>query len=692
MASHAQWTSLGPAGGNVTAVAERNGIFYAALDPGGVYESTDHMQSWHSFNMNMPRRRGITIEHVPCGDILLTTDRGVFRLSDAQEWVEADDSVFGPAVITTIDVMTESICMAGGQQGEVFRSDDGGRTWSPLASFTPKPTPITDFYTPTTGPWLCAAGTLYSSADSGRTWQLHEQFGSVATTATRIAAIDLPVMTSIGVAGKGLAKSTNNGITFSAPPNGATYTDMLFMKDGVLYSAGDQGVSFIRPNKQEWTGLHVNTNRLFRSSRDSLYALTQKSGLHVFQEPVSWYSNDNGAWSSRSEGLHYTVIRSCWTLQGGRIIVTTDAGMPRRLDRVGATYADSLLAYGSLQISSMSQTASGQIVALAAAGNSPLDLYFSNDNGLTFASHYFFGDYDIRYDSKPEPATAVCYHPTDSTKISAVVKSTLIDVTVYPTIHVDSVGPIDHTYSMIHTGDFILAQTDQTIIKHAVGTKEQRTTLQGSFSKIAPMVKTDKGVVYVVGTTALYCSLDSGEQWTLLPLPALRHRPLYCVTGPHGVVAMGSDSEVVLTLDSGRTWQNYGTGLPDARITSIAIDDSDHLIVGTDGYGVLVRNIDITTSVDGKVSMEAGHQLSVRVHPNPTSEQFTATVTFGQSTSLQWRLLSITGSIVAAWTSDHDAGTTSHESLIPPVVGSGIYILTCTTRDQLSSVPLMYVK
>jgi hypothetical protein len=276
---------IGPLGGNVTAVTEHNGFFYAALDPGGVYESKDRMQSWQPSSLNLPDRHAKTIQHMPCGDLLVSTELGVYRLISSQSWEPVDTAVFGGSVIYTLDVMTDRICMAGGRSGAAFRSEDGGRTWTSLSTFTRKYAVITDFYAPSTEKWLCAAGDLFASADSGRTWQRHEQYDSVARAALRIVDPDAPDNTTIAVAGAGLAISTNNGISFAKPANGASYTDACRTNNGVYYRSTVDVATVYRPDARQWTSLYVPTNRLFRASHDSVYALTPTEGIYVFHEP-----------------------------------------------------------------------------------------------------------------------------------------------------------------------------------------------------------------------------------------------------------------------------------------------------------------------------------------------------------------------------------------------------------------------
>lgn len=692
MVGHAQWTSLGPTGGNVTAVAERNGIFYAALDPGGVYESTDHMQSWHACSYNLLDRHVKTIEYMPCGDLLVGTERGVYRLTNAQSWEAVDPAVFGGTVIFTLDVMTDRICMAGGRLGAAFRSEDGGRTWTSLATFTRTYAVITDFFAPTTEKWLCAAGDLFASGDSGRTWQRHVQYDSVARAALRIADLDIPEKTTIGVAGAGLAISTNNGISFAKPANGASYTDACRTSNGVYYRSTANDAAVYRPDARQWTLLYVPTNRLFRSSFDSVYALTTTDGIYVFLAPTQWYSNDYGAWSRRSGGLDHSNVSSCWTLLDGTILTMMSNGDVHRFYRTGEVYADTIQRLSRFYIRSLSQSASGKIVANAGFGANEPDPYFSNDNGITFLSSTYFSTYDKRYDKKPAPKDAVCYHPTDDTVIAAVVDHILMDVYIgqYPPRIIEA-GKISETFSLIHRGDVVLANTANAIIKHTVGTTTRDTVLRGPLAS-APMVCTPQGMIYVVGTKAVYRSNDNGEHWMELPSVGLRHRPTFCVTDAHGIVAVASDSEVVVTLDSGRTWQNYGKDLPVAEIRSITIDSSHRLIVATQGYGLLMHTIDLTTSVSEGLDKEAGNTLDIAIAPNPITEQFTATATCRRSSLLRWQLVSLTGEIIATWSSDHPGETSTMQFVVPSHVVSGMYFLTCTSYDHTRSIQLMYVK
>lgn len=106
----------------------------AALTTSGLSISDDGAQSWRGsevpgFTMLSWTASGALIGINPDGDVFERVDDGTWELIGA---VDAWPVVIGPGAAGEL--------LVAGNEGEVFATDDGGRTWLPRASFT-GPTP-----------------------------------------------------------------------------------------------------------------------------------------------------------------------------------------------------------------------------------------------------------------------------------------------------------------------------------------------------------------------------------------------------------------------------------------------------------------------------------------------------------------------------------------------------------------------
>ncbi|HFA48886.1 MAG TPA: T9SS type A sorting domain-containing protein [Bacteroidetes bacterium] len=149
--THAQthgWQRSNPGGGGAfsTIGAGASGIIIAGSDLSGAYRSLDHGQSWDVIGSN----RGLTATHVSGigfhptdGDILyIGTDEGIFRSSDGGETVE---QVLGEGYITDIEIARSNPLVGyaashpeyDSDQGAVFKTTDGGMSWSQVSGDLP---------------------------------------------------------------------------------------------------------------------------------------------------------------------------------------------------------------------------------------------------------------------------------------------------------------------------------------------------------------------------------------------------------------------------------------------------------------------------------------------------------------------------------------------------------------------------
>src|SRR5919198_996515 len=182
------WTTNGPEGGEVwgilaLAVDPQNpAIVYAGTSSAGVFKSTDGGGTWSAVNTGLINKspssyevRALAVDPQTPTIVYARTKSGLFKSTDGgAQW----SLVLGYVVsAVVIDPQTPTTLYAGSDSGGVYRSIDGGANWSFIGStnpfypygYAPVAALAVDPQTPTT----LYAGTgsaVFRSTDGGTTW------------------------------------------------------------------------------------------------------------------------------------------------------------------------------------------------------------------------------------------------------------------------------------------------------------------------------------------------------------------------------------------------------------------------------------------------------------------------------------------------------------------------------------------
>jgi photosystem II stability/assembly factor-like uncharacterized protein len=130
------WTSHGPGGGNVRALAidpKAPATLYAATWSGGVFKSTDAGGNWEAASAGLPpeaRFGALAIDPKTGATLYAGTSLGVFKSADAgRSWRTTSlAGVFANAL--GIDPANTATVYAGIDAGGVMKNTDGGNTWN----------------------------------------------------------------------------------------------------------------------------------------------------------------------------------------------------------------------------------------------------------------------------------------------------------------------------------------------------------------------------------------------------------------------------------------------------------------------------------------------------------------------------------------------------------------------------------
>jgi photosystem II stability/assembly factor-like uncharacterized protein len=133
-----QWTSNGPSGGYILALAidpSNTAIIYAVSYDVGAYKSTDGGGSWSplSFDLLGDRVNTLAIDPENPTTLYAGISGGVFKSTDGGgSWV--DTGINHDINALAIDPVNPSIIYAGTQYDGVYRSTNGGEDWREINS------------------------------------------------------------------------------------------------------------------------------------------------------------------------------------------------------------------------------------------------------------------------------------------------------------------------------------------------------------------------------------------------------------------------------------------------------------------------------------------------------------------------------------------------------------------------------
>ncbi len=281
------------------------GIIYAGINYGGIYKSTDGSANWTLLHHSLTGPTNAISVNPSNLWVYAGTTEGVFRSSDGGvSWTPSNGTSLLYYVQTlAIDPQTPATLYAGTIGGTVYKSTDSGGTWT-AAVLPSYPTVNTIVVDPTTPANLYAgsSGGLYKSSNSGTTWT---SLGLPAGSIVNALAID-PSTSATVYAGTnaGLYKSTDSGSTWNKLGAGL---DNLTIKALVI-------------DPQNTTAIFAGTSAgIYKSNDGGNNWSAKKTGLpptvQVWslvldpQQPMNVYaSTDQGVFESSSGGENWTLI------------------------------------------------------------------------------------------------------------------------------------------------------------------------------------------------------------------------------------------------------------------------------------------------------------------------------------------------------------------------------------------------
>ena len=234
-------------------------------------------------------------------------DGGATVVSDnaGASWAPVGGGI-GGSDFNHLRATNSQLAEAGGDNGTVARTVDGGANWFTVGVPTPASIRDVSFPSPSTGFALDTAGGVFKTANGGTTWSILDTGGSANPRA--LLGVDANRLLLIGP--KGLKLSKDGGNSFKSVKSKAVRgksLDDVDVASGALVAFGRKALALSKDKGKTWKKLKRPKNQTLAdvdfAGASKGYALTDTGGL---------YKTSNG-------GDKWKVVKAIGTNQGSQI-------------------------------------------------------------------------------------------------------------------------------------------------------------------------------------------------------------------------------------------------------------------------------------------------------------------------------------------------------------------------------------
>ena len=644
---------------------------------GGMWKSVDGGKTWKNIGLADGRHITNIIIHPNDPQTVWVgvmghlfgpnTERGIFKTTDGgQNWKKVlyindqtgcSDLVMepgNPAVLyagTWRVIRTPHSLESGGEGGGLWKSVDGGETWTNLTTTKGLPKGIWGIVgvavAPSNSEKIYAIienekGGLFMSADGGKSWSLQSNDNNIRQRAwyyTKVF-VDPKNENILYCPNVNFMKSRDGGKTFQSlrTPHGDHHDLWIDPEDGKRMIVADDGgaqVSFDEGNTWS-TYLNQPTAQLYRVSTDNafpyrvLVAQQDNSTLRIRSSTYGSYIGEQDAESTAGSESGYVVADP---LNPNIVYGGNYGGYLSRYDhttgenRAISVWPDNPMGAGA------------DVLKYRFQWNFPIFFSPHNPKKLYCAGNALFA-------TENEGASWTQLSPDLTTNDK--------------TKQFSSGGPITKDNTSVEYYCTIFTATESALEKDCIWTGSDdglvHLTRDGgkNWSNVTPAnapalmmwnaIEIDpfkKGAVYITGTRYklddytpyIYKTEDYGKTWKLLTAGidkmhftrvtrADQKRP--------GLLYAGTEFGMYISYDDGKNWQRFQQNLPITPVTDITIKNND-LIVATQGRSVwIIDDLSMVQQLDNGITNKKLHVYQ----PNPAFRVAPAQSRWGANISL----------------------------------------------------------
>jgi photosystem II stability/assembly factor-like uncharacterized protein/5-hydroxyisourate hydrolase-like protein (transthyretin family) len=610
-----QWTSNGPYGGVVRAVAidpVTPTTLYAGSYGGGLFKSSDDGGSWRRLNAGLTYTDVTSIAINPTTSTKLFAGvygAGVIKSTDGgSNWSQVNSGLTNTSIqALAIDPTTTTTLYAGTYGGGVFKSTDDGASWNQINSGLANINVLHIAIDPMTTSTLYAgtSGGVFKSTNGGGTWS--QEYSGLTNTSIQALAIDPTSTTTLyaGTAGAGVFKSTDGGVSWNQINSGLTTTMVMTLAidptaPSTIFVGYFNGLLRSTNGGASWNEVYTshlsagfNTIAINPATPSTLYAGTYGGG--VFK------SLDDGAtWTDANSGLTSMTINA----------LAIDPAPPTKI--YGANYNGGMFFKSTDGGESWNTINPGfQLFAIAVDTATPANIYAGTGDGMFRSTDGGDSWNQINNGITNPIANLITAIAIDPTTPSTIYIGTGLGGAVYKSANGGN------SWNQINNGlttTDVLALTVDPITPSTLyaGTLNngvfKSTNGGGSWSQVNTGLTSTNVYTIAIDPTSqstLYAGTDSagifkstngGGSWSQVNTGLLSSSIRIIVidpTNPSTLYAGTFTNGVFKTTNGGGSWTQVNTGLLGTNVLALAIAPaaSTTLYAGMYGGGVNVMQI-----------------------------------------------------------------------------------------------------
>jgi photosystem II stability/assembly factor-like uncharacterized protein len=634
-AGASDWRLIGPEGGDVRSLAydpSNTNRILLGTSAGQLFNSEDGGASWTLFAHLAPGDDYV-LDHIifnpdhpqtiyVAGWSLYNADEGdVFRSDDSGKTWRALPGVHGKSVRALAMAPSNSNTLVVGALDGIFRSNDGGQNWQRIS-----PESYTDIRNVESlaidpqNPDIIYAGTWHlpwKTEDGGATW--HSISKGIAFDSDMFSIIIDPHNPQVVYASacSGMYKSLNKAEYFHriymSLPTPAHRTRVLKQdpqRPNTVYAGTVAGLWKTLDGGDHWKlvtddSVIVNDIMISPNNPDHVLVATDRGGVLASGDGFAHYETSNRGFAHRIIGGVVVDSKDPNRIYVG-VVNDKDLGGFFVSDDGGSNWRQSNRGLDERDILSLQQARDGVIFA----GTNHGVFYLSSLSGEWQPASMIRGAVP-QPEAKSEPVKSTTHAGKKTTTHSTHTTHTVAHKA--PAEHPIPVDATPRILAFDLDGDtWYAATTEGLFISKDQGRKWYGSMVQGESEFIAVNSLTD-GSVTLVAPKHAYLSHDEGKTWTELVFPKYV-TGLYSLTqAGDGSLWLGSREGALHSTDNGNTWEHILGGLPPRNVYVVRYDAASRRLLATaqQTHGVYASNDD---GKSWQLSPDTG--VSIRVAMN----------------------------------------------------------------------------
>jgi photosystem II stability/assembly factor-like uncharacterized protein len=601
------WRLLGPEGGDVRSLA------YDPSDPnhillgtsaGQLFVSRDGGRSWALF-AHLGVGDDYVLDHIVfdpanaatiyiAGWGLFDNDQGdVFRSDDGGRTWRALAMVHGKSVRALAIAPSDHNTLVVGALDGLFRTRDGGATWTRISPENhPEIRNIESVAIDPVDPEVIYAGTFHlpwKTEDGGKTWHSIQE-GMLLDSDVFSIIIDPGRPSTVFVSAcSGIYKSVNAGTLFSrikGIPHSAIRTRVLKQdpkRPGILYAGTTGGLWKTFDGGTTWElysapDIMVNDVLIDPRQPERVLLATDRGGVLSSDDGFDHYVTSNHGFSHRVVGGVVVDRKDPHRLYVG-VVNDKDRGGFFLSEDGGQSWRQSNRGLDERDILSLQQDDGGVIFA----GTNHGVFYLSSLNGAWLPAAMIFGKLPPANEKAEQAAAAP--GPAKPSKTSAKPGTKHASTT-----HARAKAPLEavippekapRVRSLEIADGVWYAATNQGLFTSVdQGKKWYGGPVQAESDFIA-VNHSAEGNVTLVSPTHIYLSKDNGGSWTELSYPHYVTGIYNLTPAPDGSLWMGTREGALHSADGGNSWQHVLDGLPSREVFAVHYDAAGQRLLAT---------------------------------------------------------------------------------------------------------------